>query len=100
MTFTLTKATTWSLPDDEGAERRGKDQRTSKSNKHASREDLIAISRLRTALMIGQHGAEQKVPQQYTHLPKSYDRVVFTEKCNNVFDLMVDYASQGVKWAM
>jgi type I restriction enzyme, R subunit len=34
------------------------------------------------------------------HLPKSYDRAVFTEKCNNVFDLMVDYASQGVKWAM
>jgi type I restriction enzyme, R subunit len=34
------------------------------------------------------------------HLPKSYDRVVFTEKCNNVFDLMVNYASQGVKWAI
>jgi type I restriction enzyme M protein len=29
-----------------------------------------------------------------------YDRIVFTEKCNNVFGLMVDYASQGVKWAM
>lgn len=35
-----------------------------------------------------------------THLPKSYDRAVFTEKCNEVFDLMVDYASQGVKWTM
>jgi type I restriction enzyme R subunit len=34
------------------------------------------------------------------HLPKSYDRIVFTEKCNNVFELMVDHASQGVKWAM
>jgi len=34
------------------------------------------------------------------HLPGSYDRIVFIEKCNNVFDLMVDYASQGVKWAM
>jgi type I restriction enzyme R subunit len=34
-----------------------------------------------------------------SHLPKSYDRKVFTEKCNNVFDLMVDYASQGLKWA-
>jgi type I restriction enzyme R subunit len=34
------------------------------------------------------------------HLPKSYDRIVFTEKCNNVFDLMVNYAGQGVKWAM
>ena len=26
-------------------------------------------------------------------------RVVFTEKCNNVFDLMVNYSSQGLKWA-
>jgi len=34
-----------------------------------------------------------------THLPKSYDRIVFTEKCNDVFDLMLDYASQGLKWA-
>lgn len=34
-----------------------------------------------------------------THLPKSYNRIVFTEKCNNVFDLMVNYASQGLKWA-
>jgi type I restriction enzyme, R subunit len=34
-----------------------------------------------------------------SHLPKSYDRVIFTEKCNNVFDLMVNYASQGLKWA-
>lgn len=34
------------------------------------------------------------------HLPKSYERIVFTEKCNNVFDLMVNYASQGVKWTM
>jgi type I restriction enzyme R subunit len=34
-----------------------------------------------------------------THLPKSYDRAVFTEKCNNVFDLMLNYASQGLKWA-
>jgi hypothetical protein len=33
-------------------------------------------------------------------LPESYNRAVFTEKCNSVFDLMVDYASQGVKWAM
>jgi type I restriction enzyme R subunit len=33
-------------------------------------------------------------------LPESYDRSVFTEKCNSVFDLMVNYASQGVKWAM
>jgi type I restriction enzyme R subunit len=34
-----------------------------------------------------------------THLPKSYDRIVFTEKCNNIFDLMLNYASQGQKWA-
>ena len=34
----------------------------------------------------------------HTHLPESYDHVVFNEKCNSVFDLMVNYASQGVKW--
>jgi type I restriction enzyme R subunit len=33
------------------------------------------------------------------HLPVSYDRVVFGQKCDNVFELMVNYASQGVKWA-
>ena len=33
------------------------------------------------------------------HLPESYDRIVFTEKCNGVFDLMLNYASQGLKWA-
>lgn len=32
------------------------------------------------------------------HLPKSYDRAIFTEKCNHIFDLMLNYASQGVKW--
>jgi type I restriction enzyme R subunit len=35
----------------------------------------------------------------HTHLPESYDRAAFTEKCNGVFDLMVDYANQGLKWA-
>jgi hypothetical protein len=30
------------------------------------------------------------------NLPKSYDRAVFTEKCNGVFDLMLNYASQGL----
>jgi len=35
----------------------------------------------------------------HTHLPESYDRVVFTEKCNKVFDLMLNQASQGLKWA-
>ena len=33
-------------------------------------------------------------------LPETYDRAVFTEKCNNVFKTMVSYASQGVKWAV
>jgi hypothetical protein len=35
----------------------------------------------------------------HSHLPESYDRVIFTEKCNNVFDVMLNYASQGLKWA-
>lgn len=41
--------------------------------------------------------AVESVLDQY--LPKSYDRAVFTTKCNDVFDLMVNYASQGLKWA-
>jgi hypothetical protein len=32
-------------------------------------------------------------------LPETYDRTLFTEKCHKVIDLMVDYASQGFKWA-
>ena len=32
-------------------------------------------------------------------LPETYDRAVFTEKCNNVFETMLNYASQGLKWA-
>ena len=32
-------------------------------------------------------------------LPKSYDRNVFKEKCDRVFNVMLDYASQGRKWA-
>jgi type I restriction enzyme R subunit len=35
----------------------------------------------------------------HKHLPDSYDRVIFTEKCNNVFEQMLTYASQGFKWA-
>ena len=34
-----------------------------------------------------------------TNLPDSYDRVLFREKCDNVFYLMLDYASHGRKWA-
>jgi type I restriction enzyme R subunit len=33
-------------------------------------------------------------------LPDTYDRAVFTEKCNVVFDMMLNYASQGMKWAV
>ena len=33
-------------------------------------------------------------------LPETYDRAVFTEKCNNVFDAMLGFASQGTKWAV
>lgn len=33
------------------------------------------------------------------HLPESYDRKLFGEKCSNVFERIIDYASQGVKWA-
>ncbi len=32
-------------------------------------------------------------------LPKSYDRKLFKEKCDDIFDLMVDYAAKGRKWA-
>lgn len=35
----------------------------------------------------------------HTHLPESYDRVLFKDKCNHVFEVMVDYASHGMKWA-
>ena len=32
-------------------------------------------------------------------LPETYDRAIFTDKCNRVIELMVDYASHGRKWA-
>ena len=32
-------------------------------------------------------------------LPESYDRVLFREKCDKVFYQILDYASQGRKWA-
>ena len=34
-----------------------------------------------------------------SNLPESYDRVLFRKKCDNVFYLMLDYASHGRKWA-
>ncbi len=32
-------------------------------------------------------------------LPESYDRVTFKQKCDNVYELIVDYAVKGKKWA-
>jgi len=34
-----------------------------------------------------------------SNLPDSYDRILFKEKCDNVFEMMLDYASRGQKWA-
>src|SRR5258708_3131826 len=36
----------------------------------------------------------------HTHLPDSYDRVLFKQKCDSVFGSMMDYASQGLKWVV
>lgn len=33
------------------------------------------------------------------HLPETYDRVLFKSKCDEVFSLIVNYASLGQKWA-
>ena len=33
------------------------------------------------------------------HLPDSYDRVLFKQKCDNVYELMINQASQGLRWA-
>ena len=35
----------------------------------------------------------------HIHLPESYDRIVFAEKVNSVFEQMLHDASQGLKWA-
>jgi len=32
-------------------------------------------------------------------LPESYERALFKQKCDNVFDLVMDYASRGRRWA-
>ena len=34
-----------------------------------------------------------------TELPDSYDKTVFKEKCETVFDTVLDYAIQGIKFA-
>ena len=39
-------------------------------------------------------------PHTMTFAPETYDRAMFTEKCNVVFETMLSYASQGVKWAV
>ena len=31
-------------------------------------------------------------------LPETYDRKTFKEKCDNVFELIVDFAANGRKW--
>ncbi len=35
----------------------------------------------------------------HDNLPESYDRVLFKKKCDNVYELILDYASKGRKWA-
>jgi len=42
-------------------------------------------------------GTVQAVLHRY--LPDSYDRPLFNQKCDRVFDLMLNYAVQGLKWA-
>ena len=32
-------------------------------------------------------------------LPESYDKNIFHNKCNNVFELIYDYSAKGLKWA-
>jgi type I restriction enzyme, R subunit len=32
-------------------------------------------------------------------LPESYDRILFMNKCDHIFDMMVQYAGSGHKWA-
>jgi type I restriction enzyme R subunit len=35
----------------------------------------------------------------HAHLPESYDRTIFAEKRDKVFEVMINYANQGLKWA-
>ena len=32
-------------------------------------------------------------------LPVTYERALFKQKCDNVYDLVVDHASRGRRWA-
>jgi type I restriction enzyme R subunit len=36
----------------------------------------------------------------HAHLPESYDRMLFKQKCDSVLGLMTEYASQGLKWVV
>lgn len=36
---------------------------------------------------------------RHKFVPESYDRVLFRQKCDRVLEVMIDYASQGRKWA-
>lgn len=33
------------------------------------------------------------------YLPESHDRVAFKARCDNVFDLVVEFDASGRKWA-
>lgn len=33
------------------------------------------------------------------NLPNTYDRILFRKKCDDVLEMMLDYASHGLKWA-
>ncbi|MBT5966991.1 MAG: hypothetical protein HOG60_06810 [Gammaproteobacteria bacterium] len=47
-----------------------------------------------------QHKVKSAVEQVLNeNLPDSYDRVLFKEKSDNVFNLIVDFTTQGKKWA-
>ena len=43
--------------------------------------------------------SEYSTPVLDEALPDTYERALFKQKCDNVFDLVVDYASRGRKWA-
>ncbi len=41
----------------------------------------------------------QNSPVLDEDLPETYDRTTFKQKCDNVYELIVDYAMKGRKWA-
>jgi len=49
------------------------------------------------AMSEGQGGGEFFTPRSVVRL--TYERALFKQKCDNVFELVVDYASRGRKWA-